>query len=93
MESGRSPYIVLQSSLAHPTEVAVRRLAQHMSRGLDLFELYLCVIRTQCGQGWQGIWRQVSTGALDQYFYRVFVWLPPRDSNPDKQIQNLLSYR
>jgi hypothetical protein len=21
------------------------------------------------------------------------IWLPPRDSNPDKQIQNLLSYR
>ena len=21
-----------------------------------------------------------------------FYWLPPRDSNPDKQIQNLLSY-
>jgi hypothetical protein len=23
---------------------------------------------------------------------KKWIWLPPRDSNPDKQIQNLLSY-
>ena len=35
---------------------------------------------------------EFSNDVANRMFIELF-WLPPRDSKPDKQIQNLLSYR
>ena len=57
--------------------------AQRLAAGF--FEGRQCAISTLCSQ------LNRIGGVFNSRLHEV--WLPPRDSNPDKQIQNLLSYR